>query len=171
MNFKEDFVESRRFYRVFNLFQNIDDSKRYKRDLFNVDKAREKESQLAKIRCPQIGRKQSDQSRDHPMSSQQADKLASQKDEKKQLISQEDRKGAEENGERTGPGRQVQSNQKFVNKVLIESQESIFEDTISELLTDVIAEIARETNFSQETNRMFETVTETLCMKELRDEL
>ncbi len=60
MNFKEEFVESRRFYQVFNLFQNIDESKRYKRDLFNVDKARDKESFLAKIRCPQIGRKQSD---------------------------------------------------------------------------------------------------------------
>jgi len=67
MNFKEVEKESNSaFYRVYDIYQSIDESKRYKRDLFNYEKAKEKESQLSRIKCPFLGRREGDDRRSKP---------------------------------------------------------------------------------------------------------
>lgn len=55
MNFKEEELNSNSaFYRVYNIFQSIDTTKRFKRDLFNQETAAEKEHQLKRIPCPKL---------------------------------------------------------------------------------------------------------------------
>ena len=57
MNFKETELPSDSdFYRVFQVQQSVDTTKRFKRDIFNYEKSRQKEAVISKIECPILGK-------------------------------------------------------------------------------------------------------------------
>ena len=56
MNFTEVEIESNsQFYRVFKIKQTVDETKRFKRDLFDHVKAANKEKDICGIKCPLVG--------------------------------------------------------------------------------------------------------------------
>ena len=57
MNYTEKEMKSNsEFYRVYMVYQSFDESKRFKRDLFNYAKGKEDAERLDKIKCPVLGR-------------------------------------------------------------------------------------------------------------------
>ena len=134
MNYKEEELASNSvFYRVYQLHQTYDSSKRYRRDLFNYEQAKEKESYLKKIKCPVLGRDTTGRAE------------REERSEKPSLVGAEDR--AQHGERRQG---QVKFDQRLMQRVLVLNHESNWEDSINHNLAEIVKEITNTDNYATE---------------------
>ena len=174
MHFKEEEKESNSLiYRVYDIYQSVNDTKRFKRDLFNYEKAKEEEQYLSRIKCPLLGKRSSTDQQRHSRSGAEHDRKhddRNDQNDKPSLISQDERKaGADERPKDDRRKHLSHFSMRIHNKVMVMSEESIWEDSLGANLNDIVAEITDLSNYATEDTEMTEKSTEALCIKALRD--
>ena len=110
------------------------------------------------------------------MSGTRDDKQSGAQEQRPSLVSQEERKqfGKEgENNDDKGPRVIVKKfNQRLNSKVLVQSHDSIWQDTIDDSIENIVNELTHTLNYSSGyADDRLKDITDALCGKSLREKL